>query len=100
MAATPRSKPPAHAAYLPADWDNAIVSALQALQRGNAEPEQQKMALRWIIEVNSRAYDMSYRPGVDGERETCFAEGRRFVGSQIVKLLRLNLNQIRKAQNG
>lgn len=93
--------PKAPASYLPASWDNADVSAVQALHRGDATPEQQQRALKWIIEAASATYDMSFRPGgQDGERETAFAEGRRFVGSQVIKLLRLNLNQLRKAQNG
>lgn len=47
------------------------------------------MALRWIIETAAGTYDMSFRAGPDGERETTFAEGRRFVGNQIIKQLKL-----------
>lgn len=92
---------PGPSAFLPPVWDDAVVSALQALHRGDATQDQQQAALRWIIEVNSNAYDLSFRPGgLEGDRESCFAEGRRFVGMQIVKLLKLNLNAIRKARNG
>lgn len=97
MAREPKAPP----AYLPAPWTDADVAALQALQRGDATAEQQQRALRWVVDVAAATYDMAYRPGgQDGERETCFAEGRRFVGNQIVKLLRLNLNQLRKASHG
>ncbi|TXJ25387.1 MAG: hypothetical protein E6Q24_14745 [Chitinophagaceae bacterium] len=68
----------------------ADVAALKALEFGEASPEQQKRALAWIINNASATYEMSYRPTSD--RDTSFAEGRRFVGLQIVKMLKLNLS--------
>jgi hypothetical protein len=43
------------------------------------------MALNWIVHICAGAHSMSYRPGADGDRDTAFAEGRRFVGNQILK---------------
>lgn len=77
--------------YIPAKWTNSDVYALQALAAGQANDEQQKQALSFIINNLSGAYDLSFRPGgLEGDRETAFAEGKRFVGTQIVKLLNLS----------
>lgn len=81
--------------WKPPKWEKADAAALQALQHGTASPDQQKRALRWIIEMGAGTYDMSFRPGGDdGRRDTDFAEGRRFVGLQVVKLLGLNLSAL------
>lgn len=73
----------------PAPYDDAVIYALRALADGKASAGQQQAALKWIIEQAAKAYDVSYRPGADGDRETAFAEGRRFVGLQIVKVMKL-----------
>ena len=91
-------KPPAGAAYAPAPYDIADIGAVQALARGDAEPHQQQRALRWIIEVVAGAYDASYRP--DSERDTCFAEGRRYVGNTIIKATKLNTQLLKAKPNG
>ena len=78
-------------AWLPVDYDAPTVEALQALQRGEAAPHQQKLALDWIINKACGSYDVSFRSDQDGgDRETAFAEGRRFVGLQTIKLLSLS----------
>lgn len=68
--------------------------ALQALARGDASADQQKRALRLIIEDISGYYRLSYDP--QSERQTSFAEGRRSVGHVIVGLLKLNLGLVKK----
>lgn len=79
---------PKKEAIAPPDWDEGDAYAFQALARGEANEAQQKRALDWIIDGACCTYDVSFRPGkVD---ETTFAEGRRFVGLQIVKLLKVN----------
>ncbi len=88
-----------HEAWKPADWDLADASAVQALARGDASADQQKRALKWIIEGACSTYDLSYRPGDEGRRDTDFAEGRRFVGLSIVKLLKVNLSALRRKDN-
>ena len=80
----------------PFDWEPADVSAIQALTRGEATPYQQKRALDWII-TSAGTYDVSYRPSSD--RDTAFAEGKRFVGLQVVKASKLNLAAIRQAKS-
>lgn len=102
MANRPEGVPPP---WLPFRWDLkenvSGVAAIRALHYGNADAEQQKLALTTILEEICGLYDLSYRPGVGGDRETAFAEGKRFVGSQIVKLTKLNINAINEAlKNG
>lgn len=89
-------KKPDASPWKPFDWEPADVAAIQALSRGEATPDQQKRALDWII-TSAGTYDLSYRPSSD--RDTAFAEGRRFVGLQIVTKLKLNLAAIRQAKS-
>lgn len=77
-------------------WDEPTALAVQALARGAAEPDQQVRALQWIVEVAGAAYQTSFVP--ESERQTSFLEGRRFVAGQIVKLTKINVNTLRKAQ--
>jgi hypothetical protein len=86
---------PVGAPWLPPQWDPADAGALQALARGEAAPHQQQRAVQFVVNALCGTYDMSFRP--EGDRDTVFAEGRRFVGLQIVKLLNLNLSTLRKA---
>ncbi len=76
--------------WKPAAYETADAYALKALRDGEATPEQQVRALDWIVMTACETYNMSYRPGgPDGDRDTAFAEGKRFVGLQIVKMLNL-----------
>ncbi len=90
----PRSK--ATAPWMPVDYKKAEVAALQALRRGEANADQQIRAMEFILDTISDRNGMSYRPGaLEGDRDTTFAEGRRFVGNQIVKLTKLPLSKIK-----
>ncbi len=73
----------------------ADVAALQAMRRGEANADQQVRALEFILDTICDIDGMSFRPGSDGDRDTAFAEGRRFVGNQIVKLTKLPLSKIK-----
>lgn len=81
--------------HIPPPYGLPDASAIQALQRGDATPDQQQRALRWIIEQAAGAYEFQFYPS---DRETAFALGRGFVGQQIVKLTKLNLSSLRKEQ--
>ncbi len=84
-----------HAPWKPASYEPADAAALQALARGNANGEQQKRALDWLVKTCCRTYDLSYRPGgEEGRRDTDFAEGRRSVGLQLVTMLNLKIGLI------
>ena len=78
------------------EWDIPVVSAVQAVERGEATPEQQKLFLSWLVNTAAATYDISFQ--IEGDRETAFAEGRRFVGANVVKLLKLSTNALLKAK--
>ena len=83
-----------HAPWKPAPWDPADASAIQALMRGDCPPNLQQRAIKFIMWDLCGLRDLSFRPGgVEGERETNFAEGKRFVGLQIGKLLETKVNR-------
>jgi hypothetical protein len=82
--------------YFPPAWELADIAALKGLANGTASPDQQQRALKWIIENAAATYNLSYRPT---DRDTAFAEGRRFVGLQIVKALHLDLSLFRKNES-
>jgi hypothetical protein len=86
-------KPPAVEPWHPAPYDDADTYAIKALAAGVANEGQQKRALEWIINTLCGTYDLSYRPGPEGNRDTAFAEGRRSVGLQLVKQIKLVLKQ-------
>lgn len=85
-------EPPASA---PAHWELPDISAMQALERGDATPDQQRRALAWMINNACGTYDADYRVN---ERDHAFVSGRRFVGLQIVKLLKLSIGKLKKEQ--
>lgn len=63
------------------------VMAIRALEAGEADPHQQRMALDCILKKICRTYDQHFVPGSD--RETVFLEGRGFVGQNLLKFMRL-----------
>ena len=81
---TKKAVPP----FFAAPWEVADASAFQALQRGDASPEQQQRALDWLIKVGAATYNATFFPGAPDA--SAFAEGRRFVGLEVVKLLSVN----------
>lgn len=86
-----------HGNFMPPAYELADVTAVQALSRGQANPEQQRRAFEWIVRKACATYDFPYRPGgADGERDTLIGLGRQFVGQQIVKLLHLNTSGLKR----
>lgn len=79
---------------MPVKWEPADVGALQSLQRGDAPPEVQQRALKFIIERVCDTYGLGWFP--TGPHEASFAAGRRFAGTEIVKLLNINLARLRR----
>lgn len=82
--------------YAPPPYTDADIAALQALQRGDATPEQQQRAVDWIVNQAAATYDLEYRPD---SRDHAFCSGRRFVGLQIVKMLKLNLAALNRRRD-
>ena len=88
--------PKASAPWMPVTYKKADVAALQAMRRGEANADQQIRAMEFILDTICDRNGMSYRPGgLEGDRDTALAEGRRFVGNQIVKLTKLPLSKIK-----
>jgi hypothetical protein len=79
------------------EFEVADAIALQALQSGTANGDQQKRALNWIINNAAGTYDWSFRPG-DSDRDTNIALGRQFVGQQIVALLNAKIGVLAAQQ--
>lgn len=77
-----------------APFEPSEATAIQAMWNGTADPEQQRKAMLWILEGACGLYEISFKPGEDGRRETDFSEGRRFVGKQIAEVLRTNVPQL------
>ena len=78
--------------HLPPDHDEEVVAAVRAVQQCVANAAQQQTFWRYLMYVtgvSDEFNDLSYRPGgEEGRRATDFAEGKRFVGLMIRKLLR------------
>lgn len=76
--------------WKPADYDRADHVAVIALAAGTATPAQQHIAWAWIL-FASGVSDKSFRAGgLAGQRDTDFAEGKKWVGEQMLKLAQTN----------
>lgn len=72
------------------DADEADAACIKALAAGVASEGQQKAALALIINRLCGTYDLSFRPGgLAGVRAADFAEGKRHVGNQLVRLTKI-----------
>jgi hypothetical protein len=86
---------------LPSSWktiptDEFAAGCIQALERGDATEDQQREALKWIIYTACETYEPSYCPGgEEGRRDTDHHEGRRWVGLQIIKHMKVALSKLR-----
>lgn len=76
-------------------YDDDIVLAVRAVADGVANQGQQKLFWRYLMYVTGASdefADLSFRPDdLGGDRGTVFAEGKRFVGNEIRKMLRPEL---------
>lgn len=82
-------KKPTVQPWHPAPYEEADVYAIKALAAGKASEGQQQRALGWIVNILCGTYDLSYRP--ESDRNTTFAEGKRHVGNQLVKMTKIVL---------
>ena len=76
--------------WMPPDWDEDVLWAVRQLSQGKANTGQQQLAWDWLMYLTGASEsfsDLSFRPGEDGRRATDFAEGKRFVGLQVRKML-------------
>jgi len=84
-------KIPSSSVIVPAEYGLPEASAWQAIARGEANKDQQILALRWLLNGPCGLHDLQYRPGENGRRDTDFACGKRYVGQQVVKLININI---------
>jgi hypothetical protein len=70
--------------------------ALQCLAKGEATPEQQKLAIDVILHKICRIRHETFKR--DSERETLYAQGVRGAGLAIVKELETDLLKLREEQ--
>lgn len=80
------------AAYAPPafkkDRDEHILASVKAVAAGGPTETQCKIAMNFIINTLCQTHDLSYRPdGFGGERDTAFAEGKRFVGLMLCRMI-------------
>lgn len=83
--------PRKRAAKVQPDWpwqippiEDADIFALQAVARGIANEGQQRAAWDFITRILCRPDVMTFQPGGhEGERATSFAEGKRWVATQL-----------------
>lgn len=92
----PPSPPGPPKPWQPYLFEAADASAVQALARGEASADQQRRVLELVIHRLSCTYDLSYRP--DSTRDTDFAEGKRSVGLQLVKLTAINIGELERRE--
>jgi hypothetical protein len=59
------------------------INAIKATWDGRASEYQQRLAMQAIIHRIAEKDRQSYFTGPSGDRDTAFAEGRRFVGLQL-----------------
>jgi hypothetical protein len=76
-----------HQPWHPPKFDRSDAMAMKAVATGTANEAQQKQAIEYIVGTLGMTYDTSY--WADSDRNSAFAEGRRFVGLQIVKMVNL-----------
>ena len=85
----PGSVPPP---YLPADYELHHVQAIKAFFEGRATPAQQEILRDYILYELTKFYDISYRG--ENTHDSAFAEGKRYIGQQLVKLSKLKLDEV------
>lgn len=80
----PKSEP-----HIPPDYDKDVIYAWRALKEGKATPDQQGLIVQYIAYVTGTGdwADIGYRPGgVEAERASAFADGKKSVGLALEKL--------------
>ena len=74
-----------------------MASAARAIAEGVAGDHQQKQFMHWLV---FHACGKSYPSYHDTDRDTAFALGRQFVADQINGLLTVDLELLRRNENG
>ena len=72
------------------------VYALRALEIGEADPFQQKLALKTILDSFCATYQVTFVPGE--QDQTNFMEGRAFPGHRILHYLKLDPTHLKQIE--
>lgn len=80
-----------------AEYTIADALAVQAMALGEASADQQKRAIKWIVEGACMAYGETFDPLND--RTSSFSQGRRFAGRRIIALTKVNTAELAKAED-
>ena len=83
----------------PVKWDGPNLPGAYAVQccyAGTATPEQQTLAIEFIVSEVASYYDVGYR---QNPYDQAMIQGRRFVGAQVVKFTKMNYDAILGAAN-
>lgn len=83
-----------------ADYDSLLVCSLQDIARGRATADQQRLALKWIVEICAEAYDPQIPTN---SYEAAAVHGRKSVGLEIARLANMPaalIDKLREAENG
>lgn len=73
------------------------VYAIQALESGTADPYQQRLALKTIIDSLCATYQVTFVPG--SADQTNFMEGRAFPGHRILHYLKLDPTKLKEIED-
>ena len=84
--------------YAPAAYKPHHAEAVQLLAKGECPAHLQINFLQWLIMDVCKTGDQSYRP--DSDRDTVFAEGKRFVGNTLLKMGQLIPSKILDTPRG
>jgi hypothetical protein len=76
--------------HAPSPIDRSVAASIKALAKGEASPEQQMMALRWVVLECAGKDKDTFFP--ENARLSDFASGKRFVGSQIDSIIAMPMS--------
>lgn len=78
--------------WLPKGFNLKKSYSLQALSTGTATPEQQKEAIKYIVEDLCAIYGVTF--DADNARLDAHNQGRAYIGHAIVQITKLRLNEV------
>lgn len=89
-----------NAPWKPTPYEQRHALAMKRFAAGTATGEEQKLVFEWLIRCTGVG-DEPYRPGGEaGERDTLIAIGKASVGRQMLKLVKVNLSQLKGGEHG
>lgn len=81
--------------WIPADYNSAVVTAVQQLMDGTCDAHLQKQFMHWLIVECCDTYGMSFRPEDKGGHDAMvFAEAKRYIGNQIIKMSKMKASVV------